>query len=203
MREDLLKYKRPFLTEIELETFLKGSADSRYSKVKRMLAQGQLLHIRRGLYGLQSFVKPHPFELAQYIYAPSYISLESALAYHQLIPETVYTITSVCSKRSKEFHTPLGLFSYLHLPLKNFYTEVELVTENNIHFLMAKPWKALCDYIHCYKINLEFEAVLDSLRINVEDLPPLSDQEIEVLNDYYQNQRMRLFLQTVERDLTK
>ncbi|HSW71384.1 MAG TPA: hypothetical protein VLH77_05335 [Gammaproteobacteria bacterium] len=68
--------------------------------------------------------KPHPFELAQYIYGPSYISLESALSFHKLIPETVYTVTSTTVKRSREFQTPLGVYSFLHLPPENFYVEV-------------------------------------------------------------------------------
>src|SRR5689334_8528842 len=94
------------ITNAELETLLGGSPDSRYGKVKRWLAQGKLMHIRKGLYLLTDVLgyseKPHPFELAHYIYAPSYISLESALSYHKLIPEAVYTTTSVCIKRSKE-----------------------------------------------------------------------------------------------------
>ena len=81
--KNLHRLERPYLTDIELETLLDGSADSRYGKVKRLIQQGKMLHIRRGLYCLTEIrgsVKPHPFELAQYIYAPSYISLESALS---------------------------------------------------------------------------------------------------------------------------
>ena len=124
---------RPYLTETELEILLDGSADSRYSRIKRLTAQQRLIRVRRGLYCRaegDKLTPLHPFELAQLIYAPSYISLESALAYHQLIPETVYTITSACAKRSKEFYTPLGVFSYLHLPLAGLYSEVELIIES-------------------------------------------------------------------------
>src|SRR5437870_269064 len=107
LERTLQDYPRPYLTEGELEALLDGTPDSRYGKVKCLLAQGKLLHIRRGLYCLTDLVgyltKPHPFELAQHVYGPSYISLESALSFHQLIPETVYTVTSTTSKRSKEF----------------------------------------------------------------------------------------------------
>jgi hypothetical protein len=196
-------HRSPYLTDSELEMLLDGSPDSRYGKVKRLLAQNQLLHIRRGLYYLKGHTsKPHPFELAQIIYAPSYISLESALAYHQLIPEAVYSITSACAKRSKEFHTPLGVFNYLHLPLENFYTEVELITEGEHQFFMAKPWKAISDYIYCYKKNWRnLQPLLESLRISREDLPPLSTQEIDRLDEYYHRRHVSRFLKNIAGEL--
>lgn len=197
---------RPYLTDAELEVILGGTRNSRYGKVKRLLAKGKLLHIRRGLYCLTDkagyFQKPHPFELAQFIYALSYISLESALSYHGLIPETVYTITSATGNRSKEFKTPLGLFSYLHVPLKNLYTGVELINESEHKFLMAKPWKAICDYVFCYKKNwTNLKPLLLSLRINVDNLPTLRDEETELLDDYYQHTRLSRFLKGINKEL--
>lgn len=193
-------YPRSYLTDAELGTLLDGTPDSRYSKIKRLLAQGKLLHIRRGLYSLTEeigcLIKPHPFELAQHIYGPSYISLESALSYHKLIPETVYTVTSATSKRSKEFQTALGAFSYSHLPLENFYTEVELIKENGYQFFMAKPWKAICDYVFCYRKNWKsLEPLLESLRINYEDLPKLRNEEKQLLDEYYRHTRISRFFE--------
>lgn len=207
LKNKLQHHPSPYVNNLEIAAFLDGSANSRYGKVKRLLAQGKLLHIRRGLYCLTEELgyttKPHPFELAQYIYGPSYISLESALAYHKLIPEAVHTITNVCTNRSKEFHTPLGVFSYLHLPLENFYTEVELITENNYRFFMAKPWKAICDYVFCYKKDWKnLDPLLKSLRINREDLPMLQDEDIELLDEYYHHQRIKKFLKGIKRDIT-
>lgn len=192
-------YPRPYITDKEIEMLWSNTADSRYGKVKRLLAQGQLLHIRRGLYCIAEHpIKPHPFELAHFIFAPSYVSFESALAYHQLIPEAVYTITNACVKPSREFHTPLGTFSYLHLPLKNFYMEVELITENSYRFFIAKPWKAICDLVYCYKKDRNsLDSLLESLRINPQDLPPLRDKEREALKEYYHQHRLSQFLKKV------
>lgn len=206
LENKLRHYPHPYITDIELGTLLDGSLDSQYSKVKRLLAQGKLIHIRRGLYCLTENLsysrKPHPFALAQYIYAPSYVSLESALAYHKLIPEAVYVTTSACAKRSKEFQTPLGVFSYLHLPPDDFYTEVELVSDDHDRFFMAKPWKAICDYIFCYKKEWNtLDPLLQSLRINRDDLPILRYEETEVLNEYYQHKRLTRFLKGIKRDL--
>lgn len=202
----LRNYPRSYLTDSELEALLGGTPDSRYGKVKRLLSQGKLLHIRRGLYCLTDKVgylpKPHPFELAQHLYGPSYVSLESALSFYKLIPETVYTVTSATSKRSKEFQTPLGVFSYSHLPLENFYTEVELIKENGYQFFMAKPWKAICDYVFCYRRNWNtLEPLLEGLRMNPEYLPALRNEEIQLLDEYYHHTRISLFLKGVQKDL--
>lgn len=206
LEKTLRNYPRPFLTDAELEALLDGTPDSRYGKVKRLLAQGKLLHIRRGLYCLTEEVgnpaKPHPYELAQYIYGPSYISLESALSFHHLIPERVYAVTSVTGKRSKEFHTSLGVFSYLHLSLENLYIDVERINENGYQFLVAKPWKAICDYVYCYKKDWNgLEPLFDSLRIELDQLPMLRDEEIRLLDEYYHNARVSHFLKGIQRDL--
>lgn len=197
-------HPRPYITDAELSTWLTGSADSRYSKVKRLLAQGTLLHLRRGLYCITASAKPHPYELAQRIYGPSYISLESALSYHSLIPEAVFTITSVTSKRRKSFETPLGIFTYHSMPLSFFYTDVEIIKEENTTFLMAKPWKAICDYVYCYKKNWKnMDPLLNSLRINEKNLPLLQNEEIESLDEYYQHSRIHRFLKGIQHDLLK
>ncbi len=199
----LRQLPRPCLTHMELKAMLHGSADSRYGKIKRLLAQKKLLHIRRGLYALPEPM-PHPFELAQYIYGPSYISLESALNYHGLIPEAVHSITSASSKRNNSFQTPLGTFSYQRLPNKQLFTQVTLIQENRAQFFMATPWKAICDYIYCYKKDWNsLEPLVQSLRIDPEKLPLLKNEDIHTLNEYYCHTRISLFLSSLHKELTR
>lgn len=198
----LQAYSRPYLSGNDLSLLLKGTTDSRYGKIKRVLAQGKLLHIRKGLYCIVDVMnriqKPNNYELAQYIYGPSYISLESALSYHQLIPEAVYTTTSMAGKRSKEFKTPLGVFSYQQGPLESLYTEVELIKEPEGQFLMAKTWKAHCDYVYSYRKDwTELETMVGNLRLNLENLPILNKEESQRLDEYYQRKRVSRFLKGV------
>jgi hypothetical protein len=196
-----------YLTDTEINVLIDGNPNSRYSKVKRWLKNGDLIHLRRGLYCLGEKLagnrKPHPFAAAQRIYSPSYISLESALAYHQLIPEAVYAITSVTTKRKNEFDNPLGKFKYAHLPLENFYLDVELISENNEQFFMAKPWKAIGDYIFCYKKEWRnLEPLFKSLRVERENLPSLRHEEVEGLIDYYQHRRLTRFFNGIKKELS-
>ena len=137
-------------SDTTLRCLTQGTPNSRYGLVKRAIRAGEIIHLRRGLYVLSKRYRRHPanlYEIAQNIYGPSYISVESALSYHGWIPEAVYTVTSACAKRSKVVKTPLGLFSYDHLPSNDFYGGVLRVAsaEGGV-FLMATPWRALSSW---------------------------------------------------------
>ena len=65
------------------------------------------------------------FISANRLYEPSYISLESALAYYHAIPESVLGVTSVSSRKTKQFESEWGTFSYRSVkPLYMFGYEV-------------------------------------------------------------------------------
>jgi len=114
-------------TRPEMACWVGGSPDRQFGLLKRAVNAGQVVRIHRGLYCLAPKYlrqKVDPLVLAQRIYGPSYISLETALSYHGWIPEAVYTITSTSLDRSREFSTPLGHFSFTRIPQETFYTEV-------------------------------------------------------------------------------
>jgi predicted transcriptional regulator of viral defense system len=68
------------------------------------------------------------FEIANRIYRPSYISLETALSYYHLIPESVYGISSASTRRTYTFKTPIGEFSYKTIKPQLFLVMTLLVT---------------------------------------------------------------------------
>ena len=187
-----------YITEVQLAHLLGDSADSRHAHIRRAVQKGRLVRIKRGLYYLGERLtsnRPHPFEIAQLIYGPSYVSLEAALSHHGLIPEAVYTITSVTIKRQRSFKTSLGLFVYHTLPTDNFFTGVSYVQEGGHIFLLASPWKALLDYIYCYKKKWKgLEPLSESLRIDPEDLPKISKAELEQFKHFYQRENINYFI---------
>jgi len=86
-------------------------------QLSRWVKGGRLLQLRRGLYALAPpyrKVKPHPFLVANRLVPGSYVSLQSALAYHGLIPEHVPVTTSVTTGRPQRQESPLGSFVYHH-----------------------------------------------------------------------------------------
>ncbi len=121
-------------TRPEMACWVGGSLNRQFGLLKRALKAGEVVRIHRGLYCLGAKYlqqKIDPLILAQRIYGPSYISLETALSYHDWIPEAVYTITSTSLDRSREFDTPLGHFSFTRIPQKTFYAEVSRVEKNS------------------------------------------------------------------------
>ncbi|MCJ7581143.1 MAG: hypothetical protein MUP98_11500 [Candidatus Aminicenantes bacterium] len=193
-----------FFTDIELMRILPKSTNSRYALVKRAIASNNIIHIRRGLYMLS---KKHQraginlFELAQAIYGPSYISLESALSYHGWIPESVPTITSICLNRSKEFSTPMGVFSYSRLPKYN-YIGVERISSGETLFLMADPSRALIDMVSIYRKEWRgMEPLISSLRIEKGNLKKMNQEILIQLKNEKLSPRVAQFINGLMKDL--
>jgi len=122
-------------------------------QLSRWVKEGRLHQLRRGLYALappHRKVVPHPFLVANRLVRGSYVSLQSALEHHGLIPERVPVVTSVTTRRPGRFTTPLGTFDYRHLQadLLNGFRR-ELVAEGQEAFI-ATPEKALADLIYLH-----------------------------------------------------
>jgi len=186
-------------TQAEVAVAIDGSDSSRHGLVKRALGHGEILDIRRGLYCLAPRYQKKPvsvYGLAQRVYGPSYISLETALRYHGWIPEAVYAVTCVSSGRAKEFATPLGLFSYTRVPQRTLFVGVErCVDAHGNSWFMAWPAKALADYVYVHRPNwTTVEEASASLRIEVDELASASRAQLDELADNYTNLRVRRFL---------
>ncbi len=102
--------------------------------------------------------------IANRIYAPSYVSLESALAYYRLIPEGVYTVTSATTLPTKSFETIVGRFSYRHLRPALFFG-YRLATVRGQQIKIAEPEKVILDYLYLNS-SLESRTDMESMRIN-------------------------------------
>ncbi len=108
--------------------------------------EGKIQRIRRGIY---SFTGENidPFSIANTIYNPSYISLETALSFYGLIPEVVYSVTSITTKATREFVFNDINYSYQSIKMAAFTGYVPL-DKNNTKVLIATPEKALADYYY-------------------------------------------------------
>jgi hypothetical protein len=196
-----------YFTNQDVASLFPESDDARYALIKRAIANGEIIHLRRGMYCLAPKYQKkrvNLYALAQHIYGPSYISLESALRWHGWIPEAVYTLTSVSLGKSKEFKTPLGVFSYSRVPQDVFYAGVERLTEEGGDvFFMAAPLKALSDYVYVNRKEWTgLEPIVNSLRIEPEDFEIVTAGGFEMLMDNYKSRRVRRFLEGLRKDLT-
>ncbi|MFA6494677.1 MAG: hypothetical protein WCT49_06525 [Candidatus Paceibacterota bacterium] len=122
--------------------------------------------LRNGLYSMED-ERPNLYFAANKIYRPSYVSLETALSYYGIIPETVYSITSITSKPTRDFEA-LGIdFSYARIKQKAFqgYTARK---EGESTVLFAEPEKAFADYL--YFVSLGKKTLNDRLNVSTLDI---------------------------------
>lgn len=113
--------------------------------------KGLIVQLRKGLYVLgkeEREVEPSLFYVANQIFIPSYVSMESALAFYGLIPEFVAQITSVTARKTCRFENDFGVFSYQHLQPKCYRGFRVVKDENNLNFLIAEPEKAVVDFLY-------------------------------------------------------
>lgn len=153
-------------------------------KIHELIKSGELLSIKRGLYipGPNTDLStPDPFLIANHLRGPSYVSLESALSYWGGIPEHVYEISSVTTKPSKKYNTPVGRFVYQQLP-STYYSfgvrSVEISPKQT--FLIASPEKAICDKI-ILTPSINLRSVKETLAFLLEDLR-IDDEFLENLD---------------------
>ncbi len=195
-------------TRPEVTCWMGGSPNRQFGLIKRALKAGEIVRIHRGLYCLAAKYlrqKLDPFVLAQRIYGPSYISLESAMSYHGWIPEAVYAVTSVSLDRSREFDTPLGRFSFTRVPQEAFYVEVShMEKEADGSFLLASPLKALADYVYVHKRDWRSaKPVIESLRVDESHLESIDSGAVDRLVGNYSSVRVRRFLEGMRKELRK
>lgn len=106
------------------------------------------------------------FEVANRIYSPSYISLQVALSWYHLIPESVYCMTSVTTCKTYRFKSQVAEFFYCTVKSALFFG-FEIVRYDSRVFKIASVEKAVLDYLYLMP-QLRTEADFRSLRFDRE-----------------------------------
>ncbi|MCL2154502.1 MAG: hypothetical protein FWH53_02435 [Leptospirales bacterium] len=117
------------------------------NKISALEKSGALVRLKKDLYVSKKTVISKEL-IANHLYGVSYVSLETALARYKMIPERVYTVRSMTTKRAKVFSTPVGNFEYKTVSADYFSIGLrQEIVENQYAFLIAEPTKAVCDMI--------------------------------------------------------
>lgn len=175
----------------------------------RWQKKGYLLRLRNQWY---VFNDAESFEnigwlAANLIYAPSYISLHTALSWYNLIPEMISTTTSVTTRKTNKFSCPLGTFDYHRIKPKIFgfgYLLENVDTYkgergNSRKIMVASPQKAILDFFY---INNFYDSKRDmeDLRLNETELHKIINNEFYQFLARYENRalerRIRLMTKT-------
>jgi hypothetical protein len=179
------------------------------NKIAAMKKRGDIIRLKKNLYVVSEKISRKSISrelVANHLYSPSYVSLESALAYYGLIPERVYSVRSVCTKIHKNYDTPLGNFEFIKIPSTYFPIGIrQEIIDNQYAFLIASPEKALCDKIICSQ-NIRIQSV-KAMREYLEDdlrfeMSALQNFDIETIRQCVEFGRKKMELRMLLEFLT-
>lgn len=157
-------------------------------KAKRLERDGEIIRLKKGLYVASpgvSRMELSPFLLANHIYGPSYVSMQTALRFYGLIPEAVYSVQSMTTGVARDYVNAIETFNYIHVPADYYNVGVTMKEENGASFMMASPEKALCDLmVYTSNLNLRFQTSVrnfleEDIRFDMDELQNLDLTIIE------------------------
>lgn len=158
-------------------------------QLARMVSGKDLQRIRYGLYKFPETIVDE-FVLANLLYQPSYVSLETVLNNNGVIPDIVMNVTSVTTTTAKKIPTVSGTFLYSKISRDLYYGFDKLSDRtSDYHYSIACTEKALLDLIYIRRVKSlsEYRFTFDS--IDVDKLQELAQKfpnwVKEVLNEQF------------------
>ncbi|MFH1653993.1 MAG: hypothetical protein ABIE74_08035 [Pseudomonadota bacterium] len=159
---------------IQTHMLLKGDETPEKLRVQlgRWVASGKLVQLKRGYFALSpeyaATVVSNKF-LATFIYPPSYLSLEYALSFYDVIPEAVYIFTLITTRRPSMNKNKLFTAEYRHIK-KELFWGFQSEEEKGQTYFIATPEKALLDLLYFSRTQIT-DPYLRELRLqNLEIL---------------------------------
>jgi predicted transcriptional regulator of viral defense system len=194
------------LDERQLAELVGGTAARRYGLVNRAIKDGALIRVKRGKYVLSAEDRAdpvHPFAVAQSLLPGSYVSFETALAYHGWIPETVFTTASVSPGRKTIKHETdtFGSFAFHPLAIHDYHllTGVDRTSLGKLTALVAQPLRAILDLVALRKQAWEgLDWLTSGMRIDEAHLFGLKRHDFAALKPVYKHKAVNAFLAQLE-----
>ena len=173
LTEFVKKYSKGQVIDSSTFSLLGEDPQNIRCQVQYWRRQGHLILLKRGVYALSNDLRKQPLSLgfiSNFLFSPSYISLEYALSYYDLIPEAATVYTAVSTKKTTKFKTPLGVFEYRSIKEGLFFGFTK-ATEEGQNYFIAYPEKALLDFFYFHQDMDGSESEFESYRFqNLETL---------------------------------
>ncbi|MBI2641408.1 hypothetical protein HYW87_02320 [Candidatus Roizmanbacteria bacterium] len=161
------KLKLNLFTLLDVQKLFPEESDHAIKvQLSRFGQKGLMTQIKRGLYCFdQSQVDE--FELANKLYQPSYISMETALNYYGLIPDITQSLTSVTLTTTKKIENQFGTFHYVKISRELFFGFQKVRSaKSQSYFNIAVKEKSLLDYLYIRRLKSVKELRLNTSPIN-------------------------------------
>lgn len=143
--QKIVRFGKPLFTTADVAGML-GVGNVHASKILERLAEiGQIIRLKRGGWAIDRGVDPLSIVNLLTFPWPSYVSLQTALYYHEMIEQIPEIIYAVSLSRTHRYETPLGVFS-IHRLAPEFFFGFESIGDAQIK--MASPEKALLDILY-------------------------------------------------------
>mgnify|MGYP001566738044 FL=1 len=174
-------------TSADLQKILQTKSDTySYIVAGKLVKEGVLERVSKGYYILTSN-RPSDFEIANALYRPSYISLDSALNYYGILVQSPQQINSVTTKRVTAIKNGGKIFSFVQISPK-YFSDYQIVD----NFLIATPEKALVDMM--------FTVALGRASLSVEELnlQLIDKNKVDELASKIKNQAFKNYYKTIK-----
>ncbi len=151
--EFVKKYSEEQLIDSSTFILLSGNPQGLRCDVQNWRKKGYLVPLKRGIYVLNKDLRHQPLSMgfiANNLLLPSYVSLEYALSYYDLIPEMVTVYTSVTTQKTTTFQTPVGIFEY-HSVKEGLFKGFTKAIESGKDYFIATPEKAILDFFYFHQ----------------------------------------------------
>lgn len=153
--------------------------------IYRWKEKGWIYTLKRGLYELtypKDFIISDMY-IANQLYSPSYVSLETALSNYSIIPEVSMAVTSITTKPTRRFKNKHGLFIY-HTIRPKAFTGYYVQKQGDFDILIAEPEKAFVDFIY-FKTYQNKKIDIDEERLNREMISRLNRRKLNKYSKLY------------------
>lgn len=163
-----LKFKNTFKDYplFSLKDIEKSFPDFNRMNLYHWQKKGYIYKLRSQYYCFtdEAYNEERKYIIANRIYKPSYISMETALYYYGLIPEAVFTMTSISTLKTNTFNNPIGNFTYNTIRPSRFFG-YRLIHNGRFTYKIAEAEKALLDFLYL-KTHISTIEDIYALRLN-------------------------------------
>ncbi len=177
-----LARKLPVVSLSDIRISIPGLRQETISRWKR---DGKVIMVAPGYYILAGEARDEidVYAIANRIYTPSYVSMESALSYHGIIPDTVLAVTSVCTRKTRKIVSPLCLFSFRSIQ-PDYFFGYRVVHGVRNKCMMASPEKAIVDFLY-FRRDVCTEDNMRELRFDGEVFADLHREEMLSMSERF------------------
>lgn len=169
--EDLIVKYGQIVTSEQIYAQGKDVWDQQVAKnvVTRLTRNGWLIRVKRGLYAIsdlsnRGFLSLSPYVVAHLLVRDSYVSFESALAYHGMFDQLTNKTISISQVQYKSVQLQSVEYSFVKVLNKWFFGWQEVSIDNKT-VRMATAEKALIDMIQFHKSKYTVDLVVEKLSL--------------------------------------